>query len=288
MPSPRRLLHRAHPLSPGQGLPWLAPGRAPSLSGKRRAQSWAQSWAGAGTGPADKALLCRAEAAGSPVNSRIILGGGPPAFPAAAAPRERRGRRCEAAVVLGGQGRAGCRDLPATAWLGAAGCCRGGIFLSRVPPALGAGWGAGRLGGHPGTPVAMSLRSPTLQALPVPMGTMAGPRCWALLRGRDKQVGGEGLTSAPGAGAGAGAAGPASAACRPARHTPLKLPAPQRGHQPIFEEELDATSRCGTGQGPRGGQRGWTGQGGRWRGLSQPLCPVAEGLRAVSRMLGFH
>lgn len=75
------LLHHAHRLGPGQGLPWLAPGRAPSHLGKRGARRWARGWAGAGAGPADKALLCCAGAAGSPVNSRIMLDGSPPSLP---------------------------------------------------------------------------------------------------------------------------------------------------------------------------------------------------------------
>lgn len=81
MPSHPWHLHRTCRLGPGQGLPWLAPGRALSCSGERGARRRAPGWAGAGAGPADKALLCRAGAAGSPINSRIMLGGGPPSLP---------------------------------------------------------------------------------------------------------------------------------------------------------------------------------------------------------------
>lgn len=131
----------------------------------------------------------------------------PPAFPAAAALREHRGRRSEVAVVLGGQGerrrvgRAGCRDPSATAWLGAAGCCGSRMLCSLMPPALGArcpGRGASRFGRHLGNPVPTPLPLPSHQALPVLKVAVAAPRCWVLPRGRDEQVGSEGLTSAPG------------------------------------------------------------------------------------------
>lgn len=81
MPSHLWLLHCICRLSPRQSLPWLGPGQALSHSGKRGAQPWALGWAEEGAGPADKALLCPTGAASLPINSRIMLGGGPPSLP---------------------------------------------------------------------------------------------------------------------------------------------------------------------------------------------------------------
>lgn len=48
---------------------------------KEGSPTLALGWAEAGAGPADKALLCPTGAASSPINSRIMLGGGPPSLP---------------------------------------------------------------------------------------------------------------------------------------------------------------------------------------------------------------
>lgn len=81
-----------------------------------------------GAGPADKAPLCRAGPAGSPINSPIMLGSGPRSLPSRhSPPREHRGRQAEVAVVLGGQGdRRRVREegrVPGLLHHGLSGCC---------------------------------------------------------------------------------------------------------------------------------------------------------------------